>query len=127
MTSAEWVAMGDAEFVSLTTYRRDGSPVATPMWVALHEGELVFTTPAGSGKVKRLRRDPTVRMSPCSRRGTVAEHAPSVQGAATLDRPGPGVEAALRAKYGWQYTLVLTIERLLARGRRERTIVRVAP
>ncbi len=42
-------------FVSLTTFRRDGTPVATPVWIARDGDALVVTTPADSGKVKRLR------------------------------------------------------------------------
>ena len=57
------------QFVSLTTFRRDGTPVPTPVWIAQDgDAPLVVTTPAGTGKVKRLRHDPRVELRTCNRR-----------------------------------------------------------
>ncbi|MFT3660225.1 MAG: PPOX class F420-dependent oxidoreductase [Gordonia sp. (in: high G+C Gram-positive bacteria)] len=56
-------------FVLLTTYRRDGTPVSTAMWAAPDGDDLVFWTPADTWKVKRLRRDPAVRVQACDRPG----------------------------------------------------------
>jgi uncharacterized protein len=63
--------LGAAKYVSLTTFRADGSPVATPVWV-VRDGEIlrILTDPA-SGKVRRLRSNPAVRISPCDLRGRV--------------------------------------------------------
>ncbi|MDT7579905.1 MAG: uncharacterized protein QOK35_1169, partial [Pseudonocardiales bacterium] len=46
--------MADEQFVSLSTFRRSGAPVATPVWIARDGDALVVTTIADSGKVKRL-------------------------------------------------------------------------
>ena len=72
-----------SRYVSLTTYRKDGTPVATPVWHVPHNAELWIVTEAGSGKVKRIRNNPQVRVAPCSIRGTVAPDAPR------RDRNGP--------------------------------------
>lgn len=127
-------ALGDESFVSLTTFRRTGDPVATPVWVARDEagdGTLVVTTPASSGKVKRLRRDPRVVLRPCDRRGTVAPGAPAVEGRADIVED-PDAQAgplrALAAKYGWEYRLiglVGRVARLLGRGSRDQVILRL--
>ena len=45
---------------------------------------LVVTTPAGSGKVKRLRHDPRVELRPSTRFGKVADDAPVVRGTAQV-------------------------------------------
>jgi uncharacterized protein len=55
----------------LTTFRRTGEAVSTPVSVALDDGRAYFMTAADSGKAKRLARDPTVTLAPCTVRGTV--------------------------------------------------------
>jgi uncharacterized protein len=53
----------------LITYRRDGTPVPTPVWAAPADGLLYVRTERASGKVKRLRRDPHLLVAPCTVRG----------------------------------------------------------
>ncbi len=53
----------------LTTYRRDGMPVSTPVTIAAVGDSLVFRTYHTAGKVKRLRRDPNVVALPSTFRG----------------------------------------------------------
>ncbi|MEM4298229.1 MAG: PPOX class F420-dependent oxidoreductase [Nitrososphaerota archaeon] len=60
-----------AKFISLETYKRSGEAVRTPVWFAEKDGLIYFHTPAKSGKVKRLRRNPVVRLAPCSRFGRI--------------------------------------------------------
>lgn len=73
-----------SRYISLTTYRRDGTPVATPVWHVPQGAELWVVTEARSAKVKRIRNNPQVQVAPCSVRGTVAPDAPSVTGTARL-------------------------------------------
>jgi PPOX class probable F420-dependent enzyme len=117
--------MADQRFVSLTTFRRDGTPVATPVWIARDGDALVVTTPAASGKVKRLRRDARVELRPCSRRGAVPDDAVPVAGTAEVGPVSEAAVGALRRKYGLEYRLVLGVERVFARGPRERVILRI--
>ena len=111
-------------FVSLTTFRRDGTPIATPVWIARDGDVLVVTTPADTGKVKRLRRDPRVELRSCDRRGRVPEGAVSVAGVAELVAPEPRHVTVLRRKYGMEYRIFSAVERLV-RGRGERVILRI--
>jgi uncharacterized protein len=53
----------------LVTYRRDGTPVPTPVWAAESDGRLYVRTERTAGKVKRLRRDPRLLVAPCTVRG----------------------------------------------------------
>jgi PPOX class probable F420-dependent enzyme len=53
----------------VVTFRRDGTPVATPVWAAVADGRVYARAERGSGKVKRLRRDSRVLVSPCTARG----------------------------------------------------------
>ncbi|WP_374971017.1 PPOX class F420-dependent oxidoreductase [Terrabacter sp. BE26] len=84
-------------YVSLTTFRRSGAPVATPVWVARDGGELVVVTLDPSGKLKRLARDPRVELRPCDVRGRVPQGAPTYAGTAVVDRSAAGVAAVKRA------------------------------
>ncbi|WP_298462361.1 PPOX class F420-dependent oxidoreductase [uncultured Cellulomonas sp.] len=121
-------ALGDTSFVSLTTFRRTGAPVSTPVWVARDGDVLVVTTPVDSGKVKRLRHTPRVELRPCSRTGTVAEGAPTVVGHAEVLTDPAAMErptALLRDKYGWEYRVMMLVERVAARRQRQRAIVRI--
>jgi PPOX class probable F420-dependent enzyme len=62
--------LGRERYISITTFRRDGSPVATPVWVAA-DGELLYVwTGARTGKAKRIRHNPAVTVAPCTARGT---------------------------------------------------------
>jgi PPOX class probable F420-dependent enzyme len=112
--------MADARFVSLTTFRRSGEPVSTPVWVGRDGTSLVVLTPADSGKVKRLRHDPRVEVRPCGRFGAVADGVEPVSGTAELREHTDDVErarATIRATYPIESRLVLGIERLVERLR----------
>jgi len=68
-------ALHRTKYVSLTTFRRDGTPVATPVWVVRHDDGWACTTGSTSGKVKRLRHTSRVEVAPCDARGRVADAA----------------------------------------------------
>lgn len=97
-----------SEYVSLTTYRKDGTPVATPVWAAADDGVLYIWTRSDSWKVKRLRHDSRVRVTVCDVRGRIAEGAPSAEGTARLlDGEGTAaVRKVLARKYKWKFWLV---------------------
>ena len=55
--------------VSLETYRKNGNPVRTPVWFLSENGALYVHTDDSTGKVKRIRRNPKVRVAPSHFRG----------------------------------------------------------
>jgi uncharacterized protein len=57
---ADLAALDRGKYVRLTTFRRDGTPVHTPVWFAVDGTTLVVWTDAASGKVKRIRANPAV-------------------------------------------------------------------
>ena len=79
--------LADEQFVLLTTFRRDGRGVPTPVWVAPLDGGLGVWTVAGSGMVTRIGRDGRVTVAPCDRRGTPLG-APVPGQARLVDRAG---------------------------------------
>jgi uncharacterized protein len=122
--------LGQERFVSLTTYRRTGETVPTPVWVVDRGDALLVWTPAGTGKVKRLRRDPRVTLAPCSRRGRVPADAPHVVARASVETSPialSDVRRLLARKYGLEFRLVGLVERLVSRRSRERVVLRIVP
>ncbi|MFG3496992.1 PPOX class F420-dependent oxidoreductase [Streptomyces sp. NPDC047928] len=105
-------------YVSLTTFRKDGSGVATPVWFAVDDGELFVWTRADSWKVKRLRRDSRVVVTPCDVRGRVADGATGVPGTARLLDDLRGVRRLLARKYTWQFWAVDWPAMVVRRGKR---------
>ena len=62
------MALSDEKYMLLTTFRRDGTPVSTPVWVVgLDGGDVGFWTSSGSGKAKRLAHTDRVTVQPCAR------------------------------------------------------------
>ena len=112
--------LADERFVSLTTFRRSGQPVSTPVWVGRDGDALVVLTPAGSGKVKRLRDDTRVEVRPCGRFGAVEDGAVPVEGTAELreqDADVRNARAVIRRAYPVESRVVLGIERAVERLR----------
>ena len=66
-------------YLSITSYTHDGRGVATPVWFVLRDGRLLVETDAASGKVKRIRRNPQVRVAVCTASGRLrGEQVPAV-------------------------------------------------
>ncbi len=87
------------KYVSLATLRRNGQEVRTPVWFAEQAGKLYVMTRSDSGKFKRIRNQPQVRLAPCTMRGKVTGAWIDGQ-ARILDRAEEGVaRQALARKY----------------------------
>ncbi len=111
--------LAEEPFISVTTFKRDGTAVPTPVWCVGRNGSLLVFSEADSGKVKRIRHDPHVSVAPCSFRGK--PRGPAVQADATVLDDTEEVEALLTRKYGWTwrgYNLLMAAVRRL--GRRAR-------
>jgi PPOX class probable F420-dependent enzyme len=121
-------ALGAEKFVSLTTFKRDGGAVASPMWIGRDGDHLFFWTPVDSWKAKRVRNNPRVALAPCSRGGKVREGATAVDGVAEVITDPASVQRlaeVIRRKYGLEFIIVTFIERIVARGKKPRLILRV--
>ncbi|MEV0981428.1 PPOX class F420-dependent oxidoreductase [Streptomyces sp. NPDC049915] len=82
--------LGAGSYLLLTSYRRNGTPVATPVWVVRDGDALGVWTVAGSYKVKRIRARADVLVGPCDARGNpTGEQVPAtaeITDAATVGR-----------------------------------------
>ncbi|MFF4470001.1 PPOX class F420-dependent oxidoreductase [Streptomyces sp. NPDC001599] len=66
---ASLARLGAGKYLLVTTYRKNGTPVATPVWVVLDGAALGVWTVADSWKVKRVRNRADVLVGPCDVRG----------------------------------------------------------
>ena len=99
----------DSRYISLTTFRRDGSAVSTPVWVVSDDGRrLLVWTGGTTWKAKRIRRDARVLVARATIRGR--ERGPRLEGSARIV-DGVDVKALIRKKYGWQMRLLERVSR----------------
>jgi uncharacterized protein len=104
--AAERAAKGDLEslrghkYCLVTTFRRSGEPVPTPVWFGLADGRLYFRSYADSAKIKRIRANPSVLVGPCSVRGN--PKGPMIEASARLLSAGQeeAAEQAIQENYG---------------------------
>lgn len=121
-------ALGAQPFVSLTTFKRNGDGVATPVWVAQDGDGLIVLTPEESWKVKRVRNNPHVALSPSSRMGKVRAGDKPVEGTAEVITDPIATQRlreVIRRKYGLEYHVTMLIERIAARRQKPRVILRI--
>jgi hypothetical protein len=118
-----FVALSDEKYMLLTTFRRDGTPVATPVWVVpLDDRTVGFWTSSGSGKAKRLAHTQRVTVQPSDGRGRVKPGSSPIEATARLVT-GAELEAIREkviAKYGFTTKIARTLGTIIGtlRGKR---------
>ncbi len=109
----------DGKYISLSTYRRSGASVETPVWFVEMEQKLYVFTTGDSGKVKRLRNSPKARIAPCDARGGLKGEWQDVEARVVEDRSTiERAHALLRTKYGFQMWLTDVMSKLSGRLKR---------
>jgi len=107
----------DGKYLSLTSYKRDGSPVATPLWFVQDGSRLFVSTGRDSAKVRRIGRNPVVSVTPCTASGRVrGEPAPAHARIAT-DEEARRAEELMARKYRVDRVVILPVYRLVQRLR----------
>ena len=99
------MSLADEKYLALTTFKRDGTPVTTPVWAApLDDGKIGFWTSSASGKAKRLAHTSKVTIQPCDARGRVKAGTAPTDATATVVSSGPELDAIRKqivSKYGF--------------------------
>jgi uncharacterized protein len=120
MTSTPtWPELGAARTVRLTTFRRSGDPVPTPVWAAPVGDTLYVTTDGTAGKTKRIRHTARVELTPCTMRGAVPDGVRPVPARARVvedPEENRAAAAAIARKYRLGWPMVKALQRL---GRRD--------
>ncbi len=109
-----FATLASARYIALTTFRRSGAAVSTPVWFAERDGALYVFSDADAGKVKRLRHTAHVTVAPCTVTGVVRGPALDARGRIVTD----GAEAlvardALAHRYGFQWRALATFNGLM--------------
>jgi PPOX class probable F420-dependent enzyme len=103
--------VGRHRYIRLTTFRASGEAVVTPVLCVVDGERLVVHTRSSSGKAKRIRRDPSVRVGGSTARGKA--RGPEIAGRATMvERERRGrIDRLFAEKYGLGWWLTDTIGR----------------
>jgi len=111
-------ALADERYISITTFRRDGSPASTPVWVVSDDPQrLLIATGPETWKVRRIKSDPRVQVAGCNARGKI--HGETIDGVARLVDEEVLVRRLQIDKYGWQKRLIEWSYELVRRIRRK--------
>lgn len=113
------------QFAELTTFRKDGRAVATPVWFAPNQDKLYVMTPSTTGKLKRIRTNGHVLLAPCNQRGRVLGTAIALQARvlAVGSSDSALADAALARKYGFLYRVITFFQKL---RKVERTFIEIS-
>lgn len=111
-------------FIQLTTYRKTGVGVPTPVGFAPQAGKLYVTTPAAASKLKRIRNNGHVMLAPCKYKGEILGE--SVEGRARILAPEERsiAEQAFIRRYRLFYRIVILSQKL---RKKERIYIEIQP
>lgn len=99
-TTPGFAELAAAKYVLLTTFRKDGSPVGTPVWAAPDGDRLLVWTVTDAWKVRRLRRDPQLTLAICDARGKPRSAAVPGTGVVLDDAGSAHARTVIARKYG---------------------------
>ncbi len=105
------------KYLNLETCRRNGEAVRTPVWFAEDAGVLYIYSLADAGKIKRIRRNPRVRVVPCTMRGEVRGAWVDATAQILEGETAARGDQFLDRKYGWQRKLGNLLRRIFPQQR----------
>ena len=111
----ELEALAATKHVRLTTFRRDGTPVPTPVWLVRDGAHLLVITDASTGKAKRIRHTARVLLAPSDSRGRVAPGVVDIEGIAEIvtdPEEAERLRGLLKGRYGFEYAVGTLMQRL---------------
>lgn len=110
--------LGNAQYIALETYKKNGDAVSTPVWVTQEASKLYVITEGHSWKVKRIRNNPRVRVAKSDSRGKVQSDWVEATARVLADPAAVNQQGKrLAAKYGMVYRLFMLFMKLTQRKR----------
>jgi uncharacterized protein len=110
-------ALFPGKYLSLTSFKHDGSAVATPVWFVIEHGRLLVNTDPQSFKAKRIRRNPAVTIAPCTASGRLRGDPMPARAELVPNSELERVKQLLARKYRIDRVLILPIYRAVQRLR----------
>ncbi len=103
------------KYLSVTSFKRDGTGVATPVWFVIENGRLLIHTDPESFKARRIRRNPAVMIAPCSGTGLLRRDPVPAKAEFLPESEMDHVAALLKRKYRIDRILILPLYRAVQR------------
>lgn len=100
------------QYMNLTTYRKNGVPVTTPVWFAEEEDRLYVYTQANAGKIKRIRYTNNVEVGPCDRVGRPLGPIQAASARILETNEGKRADQLITRKYGWLKRIISLVAKL---------------
>ncbi len=105
-----------ARYLNLETFRKTGAGVRTPVWFAQDRTIFYVYTLPDSGKMKRIRNNPKVRVAPCDMRGNLRGAWVEAKARICEASETEHGQELLRRKYGWMKIVGDFFSRLMGHG-----------
>lgn len=93
-------------YISLSTRKRDGSFLSTPVWFASDDNQLYVFSAGNAGKVKRLRNFSDCKIAPCNAMGKLLDENIDAHAAILSIKESTQAHRILLKKYGWRMRLL---------------------
>ncbi len=121
-------ALKQQNYMSLTTYRKNGQGVVTPVWFAQEGDKLYLFSDATAGKVKRVVHTARVTVAPCTMSGSILGE--SAEGKARVLQTAEDrrvADEALTRKYGWQKRVLFFFYKLRGEKDSDNAYLEISP
>jgi PPOX class probable F420-dependent enzyme len=102
MSGNEFNRLATVSYISLTTFRRTGKPVSTPVWGVQFEDGIGVITAGNSGKIKRLRHTSRVLIAEADQSGGLLGEPVLASARICVPEQVPLLRREIAKKYGWQ-------------------------
>ena len=112
------------KYLSLTTFKRDGTGMATPVWFVAEAGTILVVTGAESHKVRRIHRNPAVTVAECTASGRLRSAPVPARAHILPCHQAPRARQLMARKYRLDKIVILPVYRAvqtIRHGRRRQT------
>ena len=96
----------DQKYINLETYKKDGTPIRTPVWFVINNDLIYVITRDSTGKVRRLKNNQDVRIVPCSFNGEPKTGWGKGKAEKIVDETADNIIKLRKKKYGMYARLI---------------------